>query len=57
MASLGPTPLGPVALPDAFAHTGLRAPFAFPDGTVADWVLTPDGWRRAFLVRPPSPTD
>ena len=34
------------AVPDAFAHTGLRAPFAFPDGTVADWVLTPDGWRR-----------
>ena len=35
----------PLALPDAYAHTGLRAPFAFPDGTVADWVLTPDGWR------------
>ena len=33
------------SLPDAYAHTGLRAPFAFPDGTVADWVLTPDGWR------------
>ena len=32
-------------LPDAYAHTGLRAPFAFPDGTRADWVLTPDGWR------------
>ena len=27
------------------AHTGLRAPFAFPDGSVADWVLTVDGWR------------
>ncbi len=38
--------LGPVALEEAFAHTGLRAPFAFPDGTVADWVLTPDGWRQ-----------
>ncbi len=23
----------------------LRAPFAFPDGSIADWVLTPDGWR------------
>jgi hypothetical protein len=32
-------------LPDAYAHTGLRAPFAFPDGTRTDWVLTPDGWR------------
>jgi hypothetical protein len=37
--------LEPVAVPEAFAHTGLRAPFAFPDGTVTDWVLTPDGWR------------
>jgi hypothetical protein len=37
--------LDPVALPEAFAHTGLRAPFSFPDGTVTDWVLTPDGWR------------
>jgi hypothetical protein len=37
--------LGPVVLPPAFAHTGVRAPFAFPDGTVADWALTPDGWR------------
>jgi hypothetical protein len=43
--------LGPVELEEAFAHTGLRAPFAFPDGTVADWVLTPDGWR----ARAPSP--
>ena len=24
--------LTPLALPDAYAHTGLRAPFAFPDG-------------------------
>ena len=38
--------LDPVAVPEAFAHTGLRAPFAFPDGTVTDWVLTPDGWRQ-----------
>ena len=37
--------LGPVPVPSAYAHTGLRAPFAFPDGTLADWVLTPDGWR------------
>jgi hypothetical protein len=40
------TRLEHVALPEAFAHTGLRAPFAFPDGTVTDWVLTPDGWRH-----------
>jgi hypothetical protein len=38
--------LPPVELPDAFAHTGVRAPFAFPDGSLADWVLTPDGWRQ-----------
>ena len=37
--------LGPVHVDRALAHTGLRAPFAFPDGTIADWVLTPDGWR------------
>ena len=37
--------LGPAELAVAFAHTGVRAPFAFPDGTVADWVLTTDGWR------------
>jgi hypothetical protein len=41
--------LGPVEVPAAYAHTGLRAPFSFPDDTVADWVLTPDGWR----ARPP----
>ena len=38
--------LGPLDLPSAYAHTGIRTAFAFPDGTVADWVLTPDGWRR-----------
>lgn len=37
--------LGVVELPSVIAHTGLRAPFAFPDGTIADWVLTTDGWR------------
>jgi hypothetical protein len=46
--------LGPVDVPAAFAHTGLRAPFAFPDGTTADWVVTPDGWRaRAPAPAPP----
>jgi hypothetical protein len=37
--------LAPVPLPGAVAHQGRRAVFAFPDGTVADWVLTSDGWR------------
>lgn len=39
--TLAPVPVAPVT-----AHTGVRAPFAFPDGTVADWVLTPSGWAR-----------
>jgi hypothetical protein len=37
--------LGPVPLDAVVAHTGLRAPFAFPNGTVSDWVLSPAGWR------------
>lgn len=36
----------PIELPSAVAHTGLRAPFAFPDGTTIDPVLTPSGWRH-----------
>ena len=43
--------LGPVELPEAFAHTGLRAPFAFPDGSVADWVLTPGGWGDRYAAQ------
>ena len=31
--------LGPLELPEVIAHTGVRAPFAFPDGTVSDLVL------------------
>lgn len=38
--------LDPVDLPTVVAHTGLRAPFTFPDGSVADWVVTPSGWAR-----------
>ena len=38
--------LGPIPVPLAQAHTGLRAPFVFPDGTVSDLVVTPSGWRR-----------
>jgi hypothetical protein len=37
--------LDPLGLPTVVAHTGLRAPFRFPDGAVIDWVLTADGWR------------
>jgi hypothetical protein len=37
---------GPLSLPERRAHTGVRAPFAFPDGSVADLVLTADGWAR-----------
>lgn len=36
--------LAPVRLPSPSAPDGLRAPFRFPDGTLADWMLTPDGW-------------
>ena len=38
-------PLAPLPLPPARAHTGVRAAFAFPDGSSADLVLTPEGWR------------
>lgn len=47
----GSDSLEPIQLPSVVAHTGLRAPFAFPDGGVSDWVLTVDGWR---IRRPPS---
>ena len=36
--------LAPIEVPVAAAHTGVRAPFAFPDGAVLDLVLTPAGW-------------
>ena len=38
--------LGPLLLPEAVAHTGIRAPFMFPDGNSSDLVLTRSGWRR-----------
>jgi hypothetical protein len=45
-------PVGPIDLPDVTAHTGIRAPFVFPDGSVSDLVLTPHGWaRRAATAR------
>jgi hypothetical protein len=37
--------LGHLVLDPVVAHTGLRAPFAFPDGVDIDWVLTSGGWR------------
>lgn len=40
------TGFGPLALPEVRAHAGVRAPFAFPDGSVSDLVLTPAGWAR-----------
>lgn len=42
--------LAPIELRRVVAHTGLRAPFAFPDGSVSDWVLTLDGWRSRPVV-------
>ncbi len=38
--------LGPLTLPEVRAHAGVRAPFAFPDGSVSDLVLTAEGWAR-----------
>jgi hypothetical protein len=44
-SALPPSPSSsPVSQP-ATAHLGMRAPFAFPDGSVADLVMTGDGWR------------
>jgi hypothetical protein len=37
--------LAPVPNTSVVAHTALRAPFGFPDGTLVDWVVTPNGWR------------
>jgi hypothetical protein len=38
--------MSPLPLPEVVAHTGVRVPFVFPDGTTADLVLTREGWRR-----------
>ena len=45
-ATDGGSALGPLPVSVAAAHGGARAPFAFPDGTVIDLVVTPSGWRR-----------
>ena len=46
----GAEPLPPLPLSNAVAHSGLRAPFGFPDGTVGDYVLLPTGWCRRTLA-------
>lgn len=43
--------LAPLVVPRVVAHTGLRAPFAFPDGSVTDWVLSRSGWRSRSHAR------
>ena len=47
----GSSGFGPLELPEAVAHTGVRAPFRFPDGSTSDLVLTPTGWRRRANLR------
>ena len=47
-------PMAPLSLPEAVAHTGVRAPFRFPDGSVGDWVLTPAGWHERRRPTGPS---
>jgi hypothetical protein len=47
---------GPLTLPSVIAHSDVRAPFVFPDGSVSDLVLTPTGWAQRSRVRP-SPTE
>jgi hypothetical protein len=37
---------GPLMLPEVTAHTGVRSPFVFPDGSISDLVLTPRGWAQ-----------
>lgn len=44
------TALPPVRVSPVVAHTGLRSVFAFPDGSMTDWVLNTDGWHER--VRP-----
>jgi hypothetical protein len=46
--------MGPLLLPEAVAHTGVRAPFLFPDGSSSDLVLSRSGWRRRVARSPTS---
>lgn len=42
--------VGPLRLSPAAAHTGVRAPFSFPDGSMIDLVLTPAGWAQRVVA-------
>lgn len=42
----GSSAMGPIPVPFASAHAGLRAPFVFPNDTMIDLVITPSGWCR-----------
>ena len=44
LAPMSGRPSARWCFPEARAHTGVRAPFAFPDGTTSDLVLSPRGW-------------
>lgn len=46
-----PPEMATLTLPEAIAHTGVRAPFRFPDGSVSDWVLGPRGWHERRSAR------
>lgn len=46
-----PPQMAPLSMPEAVAHTGVRAPFRFPDGGVSDWVLGPRGWHERRRTR------
>jgi hypothetical protein len=52
----GPGQIGPIELPEVVAHTGVRAPFVFPDGSVSDLVLTSRGWARRGSTAHPQPS-
>jgi hypothetical protein len=43
--------LPPLSIEVVVAHSGLRAGFAFPDGSVSDLVLSPRGWRSRVRRR------
>lgn len=49
----GTAELSALDLPIAAAHTGIRAPFGFPDQSVLDLVLTPTGWATRRDTSPP----
>jgi hypothetical protein len=50
-----PGSLAPLPLAEVVAHTGVRAPFVFPDGTALDLVVTADGFRSRRGSSPSRP--